>query len=97
MNLGYNDSAAYAFETFALGISDSVGCPPLKNQVVAAYANDDYYVGMFGLNPQPVNFTNLTDPSPSLLTTLRSKDVIPSLSWGYTAGARYREFIQSSE
>ena len=93
MNLGYNDSAAYASEAVALGIDDPVGCPQLNNQVVAAYENDDYYIGMFGLSQQPTNLTNLTDPRPSFLTTLRSKNIIPSLSWGYTAGARYRKSI----
>lgn len=48
--------------------------------------------GIFGLNNQPVNFTSVGNySSPSFLTTLKDQDMIPSLSWSYTAGARYRE------
>ncbi|KAJ5461729.1 uncharacterized protein N7458_003281 [Penicillium daleae] len=47
--------------------------------------------GIFGLNPQPVNFTSLGNfSSPSFLTTLKNQGKIPSLSWSYTAGAQYR-------
>lgn len=49
------------------------------------------YSGIFGLNPQPVNFTSLGNlSSPSFLTTLKDEGTIPSLSWSYTAGAKYR-------
>ena len=89
-NLGYSDTAAWGFDTVALGFSDAFGGPKLENQVIATFANDDYFIGTFGLNQQPTNFTNLTSPHPSFLTTLKAKNLIPSLSWGYTAGARYR-------
>ncbi|KAJ5123271.1 hypothetical protein N7448_009368 [Penicillium atrosanguineum] len=47
--------------------------------------------GIFGLNSQPVNFTSLGNfSSPSFITTLKNEDTIPSLSWSYTAGAKYR-------
>jgi len=47
--------------------------------------------GIFGLNNQPVNFSTLGNTSmPSFLTTLRDQSKIPSLSWSYTAGAKYR-------
>ena len=91
MNLGLNDSAAYGLDTVALGISEAIGGPTLNDRMVAAFATDDYYVGMFGLNNQPINRTNLTNPYPSLLETLRTEKLIPSLSWSYTAGARYRK------
>jgi hypothetical protein len=44
-----------------------------------------------GLNSQPVNFSVLGNFSaPSFFTTLKDQKKIPSLSWSYTAGARYR-------
>jgi len=47
--------------------------------------------GVFGLNGQPVNFTTLGNYSaPSFLNTLKDQKKIPSLSWSYTAGAKYR-------
>jgi hypothetical protein len=47
--------------------------------------------GTFGLSPRPTNFTNFDNPQPSYLTSLKSKNLIPSLSYGYTAGAPYRQ------
>ena len=63
----------------------------LGSQVIAGFATEDYHLGMFGLGPQPTNFSVLSDTAgPSFLTTMKSKSLIPSLSWSYTAGAKYR-------
>ncbi|KAI4192991.1 MAG: hypothetical protein LQ348_003004 [Seirophora lacunosa] len=43
-----------------------------------------------GLNPRPSNFTDYTNPTPSYLSSLKSQNMIPSLSWAYTAGNQYR-------
>jgi len=49
--------------------------------------------GILGLNTQPVNYSTIGNFSaPSLFTTLRSQQLIPSLSWSFTAGAKYRTF-----
>lgn len=49
------------------------------------------YRGVLGLNCQPFNATTLGNYSaPALLTALKEQKYIPSLSWSYTAGARYR-------
>lgn len=93
MNLGYSDNATYGLDTLALGLSNATGSPLIKSQVVAAFATDDYYIGLFGLGHQGVNFSEYSDPVPTFLTTLKKQDMIPSLSWGYTAGAIYREFV----
>jgi hypothetical protein len=56
------------------------------------------FSGIFGLNPQPVNFTSLGNfSSPSFLTTLKDEGTIPSLSWSYTAGAKYRKSNQETD
>jgi len=91
LNLGLNDTADYGLDTVALGLSNATGGPYLDSRVVAAYANNDYYIGMFGLNQQPTNFSTFSNSHPSFLTTLKSEKLIPSLSWAYTAGARYRK------
>lgn len=98
-NLGYSDPGSYGLDTVALGFNNASGGPTLQGQVVAGLATYDYYTGLFGLNDQPANFTasndinNLTDttPHPSFLSTLKSQNLIPSLSWAYTAGAIYRK------
>lgn len=88
-NLGYSERAKFALDTLGLGLTG----PSLKNQTVAGIATPEpFYLGILGLNPQPVNFTSLGNfSSPSILTTLKEQGVIPSLSWSYTAGAKYRK------
>lgn len=91
-NLGYGDlTALYGLETISLGFSKSIGGPTLDSQVVTALAPAYYYVGLFGLNHQATNLTNFTNPHPSFLRTMKTKNLIPSLSWAYTAGAPYRK------
>lgn len=91
MNLGYSDNATYGLDTVALGLSNATGGPQLDHQVVAAFANNDYYVGMFGLGQQGTNLSTYSTPNATFLTTLKDRNMIPSLSWGYTAGAKYRK------
>lgn len=64
--------------------------PTLKSQVIAGIWTDDFFLGSLGLSPVPFNFTNLNDPQPSMLGTLRNQSLIPSASWAYTAGAYYQ-------
>ncbi|KAF2969051.1 hypothetical protein GQX73_g4479 [Xylaria multiplex] len=87
-NLGYSLRAEFGTENLGLGLTG----PSLENQTVAGIAAaKPFYLGLFGLNNQPANFTSLGNfSSPSFLTTLKDHDVIPSLSWSYTAGAQYR-------
>ena len=102
-NLGYDASASYGLDTVALGLSDSPGGPSLEGQVIAGIQSYLFYNGLFGLGNQPSNFTasndsnNLTDTIPhrSFLTTMRDQKIIPSLSWAYTAGAQYSEYIST--
>ncbi|KAI9682257.1 MAG: hypothetical protein M1817_000311 [Caeruleum heppii] len=89
-NLNYSGSGSYGLETVGVGLADGPGMPLLEKQVVAGIIIEQYHLGVFGLNPQPTNFTTFNDPQPSFLTSLRGQNLIPSLSWGYTAGAPYR-------
>ena len=92
-NLGYNDSATFGHDTVALGLSEATGSPQLDSQVVAAFETDDFYIGLVGLGHEGTNFSvsKYNTPNPTLLTSLKDRNLIPSLSWGYTAGAIYRE------
>ncbi|KAL6717385.1 hypothetical protein ACLMJK_005300 [Lecanora helva] len=62
----------------------------VNHQVIAAIETKTFFVGNLGLSPHPINFSS-ADSSPSLLTSLKNENSIPSLSYGYTAGASYRE------
>ena len=91
LNLGRNDSGSYGLDTVALGLSNATSGPTVASQIVIGIETNRYRIGMFGLSQQPINITNLAEPHASFLTTLKTQNLIPSLSWGYTAGASYRE------
>ena len=88
--LGYSGNGDFGFETVSLSWQGSGG-PTLTNQVVGGIATKDFYIGRLPLTPRPVNFTDLNHPNPSVLETLKSQSIVPSLSWAYTAGAPYRQ------
>ena len=88
-NLGYTGNGEFGYDTVALGWQGSGG-PSLEQQIVAGIATPEFYLGLFGLNPRPTNFTNFNDPVPSYMSTLKQRSMIPSLSWSYTAGNQYR-------
>lgn len=90
-NLNYfdYDNGDYGFDTLALGYNGSGGLS-LDQQVIAGIATKDFYLGSLGLAPWRVNFS-LTESSPSYLSNLKNQSKIPSLSFGYSAGAPYRK------
>lgn len=87
--VGNYDNGDYGLDTLGLGLPGSG--PSLNNMVVAALATKDFYLGYLGLTTHPTNFTEFNDPHPTFLSTLKSSGKIPSLSYGYSAGAQYRE------
>ena len=92
-NLGYNqsESGLYGLDTISLGIDNATNLPSLNEQLVAGFATYDYPMGMFGLGQQPTNLSVYDDGYPSYLKVMKSRGLIPSESWGYTAGAPYRK------
>ncbi|RDW59437.1 hypothetical protein BP6252_12524 [Coleophoma cylindrospora] len=88
-DLNYTGNGEYGFDTVGMQVPNSGGLN-LTHQVVAGIATKDFYLGIFPLGPKPTNFTNFDNPQPSYLWTLKNQSYIPSLSWGYTAGAKYR-------
>ena len=94
-HLGYAGKGRYGFDKITMGyIGD--GGPTLENQTVAGISTTDFWVGIFGLNPRASNFTGYNEPIPSFISNLKSKGLIPSLSWAYTAGNQYRKSGSSS-
>lgn len=86
---GNNINGAYGYDTVTLG--GGSGGPTLDQQIVASIATPEYSsLGLFGLNPSSSSLTNSSLPSPSFLSNLNDSGMIPSLTWGYTAGNQYR-------
>ncbi|KAL8686092.1 MAG: hypothetical protein Q9218_007354 [Villophora microphyllina] len=89
-NLNHNESAEYGLDTICLGLSNATGGPALGSQIVAGIETGHWYTGVFGLQQQPMNLSDFSHPQQSFLSSLHARNVIPSLSWAYTAGAKYR-------
>lgn len=89
--LGYNASGLYGLDTLGLMIANSGG-PTLTNQTIGAVINPRLWVGWLGMDVKPSNFSDFENPQRSLIKTLKDEGYIPSLSYGYTAGAYYSMF-----
>ncbi|EPE32901.1 Acid protease [Glarea lozoyensis ATCC 20868] len=88
-NLGYTDNGRFGYDTISLGYQGS-GNPTINHTIVAGIAGSNFWFGQLGLSPQPTNFTDLNNPKPSFMMLLKQQNQIPSLSYSYTAGAKYR-------
>ncbi|KAK5115336.1 hypothetical protein LTR62_001536 [Meristemomyces frigidus] len=88
-NLNMDTNGNAGFDTATLGWQGAGG-PSVQHSTLFNVASDVYWLGAFGVNPQPTNFTTFTDPQPSFMTQLVRNNSIPSLSYGYTAGNQYR-------
>jgi hypothetical protein len=87
--IGYSGDGYFGFDTVELAWQGSGG-PSLDGQVVGAITTKDFYIGRLPLTPRPTNFTDYNHPHPSILGTLTNQSKVPSSSWAYTAGARYK-------
>ena len=77
----------YGIDTVGLGTEAATGLT-LSQNVVAGVLTEPFYLGQIGLKPSNKTTANGTA---SLMTQLKDEKLIPSLSYGYTAGAIYRK------
>lgn len=96
VSLGMDNATGVPTDTLSMGMNSTSGGPTLQSQIVTGIETSHYWDGIFGLSRQPVYLSNLTSPRDSFLTNLRKMNLIPSLSWAYTAGAPYSECIRIS-
>ena len=87
--LGIRANGDFGFDTVTVGLPGSAMTAKVEHQIVAGIAAKDFYLANWGIRPASTNLTNLNNPIPSLMDSMRTQGVIPSLSWGYTAGAYY--------
>jgi hypothetical protein len=85
-----NHSAKYGYDSIGLGPSsdDSLMLSP---EVVGGVADKQFFLGGFGLSLNPNNFGSGALPTFLSLVPNSTFRPIPSLSYGYTAGASYRK------
>ncbi|KAI0014462.1 acid protease [Xylariaceae sp. FL0662B] len=86
--VGIEGNGDYAMETIAIYDSKQRSKTSFGQQVVAGINDTNPYTGFFGLGVTPGRFKDYVAQSP--ITSLVEQDgVIPSHSYGYTAGAYY--------
>ena len=90
-DLGYSENGNFGYDDITLGFSPAV---TMKQQIVAGIATKDIFVATWGICPASTNLTDFNHPIPSVLSNLKKEDLIPSVSWSYTAGA-YHESLES--
>ncbi|GME42230.1 Acid protease [Neofusicoccum parvum] len=94
--LGISGNGEYGFDTVSTSFNGGDGVT-LNHTIVAGIATPDFYLGQFGVSPRPTNFTvengnssSLNDPQPSFFSLLKSNNIIPSLTYSFTAGSYSR-------
>lgn len=92
-NFGLHGNSLYGYDTagisFAGGSNDNV---TLDHQPVGAYEGQDFWLGQLGLSMFAITMNETEHPA-SFLWALKEQGHIPSLSFGYQAGAPYGTFF----
>ncbi|KAF2745803.1 acid protease [Sporormia fimetaria CBS 119925] len=88
--LNMSAKGLFGFDRFALGPAASDDALFLDHQLIAGTAEMNYYLGHIPLGTQDYTFSSLGSSVKSFFYQLRMEDKIPSLSFAYTAGAKYR-------
>ncbi|KAK1086626.1 hypothetical protein LTR48_003397 [Friedmanniomyces endolithicus] len=88
VNLNMDTTGNAGFDTATLGWQGAGG-PTVSHSTIFSIKSSTYWLGGFGLNPRPTNFSTFVDPQPSFMQQLKTNNTIPSISYGYTAGNQY--------
>jgi hypothetical protein len=83
--LGFGGDGFYGLDDLEFGTTGIT----LKDTIIGSINTTEYWLGFFGLGDIPGNFTDIEVSPP--LSALENQSIIPSNSYGYTAGAIYRK------
>lgn len=86
----YTGAALFGFDKVSLGPAADSTSLSLGRQVVGGIGTLDYFLGFLPLGQPESSFSSLSQPIDSFLYQLRNNSKIPSFSYAYTAGAKYR-------
>jgi hypothetical protein len=89
--LGLEGNGLFGWDSVGLGALGEEG-PRLNSTIIGTLVSANFWMGHIGLHPKPTNFSAFEDPVTSFMTGLFEQKSIPSLSFGYTAGARYSTY-----
>ena len=88
--LGISAPGFFGYDKVTLGPAADPSSLSLDHQIVAGMADMNYYMGNIPLGIPDSSFSSQSPSTDSFLHQLRSQSKIPSLSFAYTAGAKYR-------
>jgi hypothetical protein len=88
--LNYTASGLFGFDKVSLGPAADSTSLSLDRQVVAGVADPSYFMGLLPLGQAESSFQSTGQAIGSLLFQLRNSTKIPSYSYAYTAGAKYK-------
>jgi len=89
-HLNYTANAIFGYDRVAFGPASEKDALSIERKVVAGVAELDYWMGYLPLGIQAPSFSSLSEPIDSVMMSLWNQSKIPSLSYSYTAGAKYR-------
>jgi hypothetical protein len=89
--LGGSGYADYGFDSLTFG---STGVT-LNSTIIGSINTTEFFLGMFGVGATTGSF-NSTSSVAAISALVEKNGVIPSNSYGYTAGATYRMLSKSS-
>jgi hypothetical protein len=85
--LGFNGSGDYGLDALSFGETGA----SVTSSIVASISTTEYLTGFFGLSIIPGNFSDGQFKSP-IGALVENESLIPSHSYGFTAGAIYRKY-----
>ncbi|KAL9634140.1 MAG: hypothetical protein Q9204_003116 [Flavoplaca sp. TL-2023a] len=88
VQLPNNATGLYGTDIVSAGPNPEAALTSTISSTVAGVAAQPYYLGLLGLRPS--NTSRFENSPPGFLTNLKAQNLIPSLSFGYTAGAAYK-------
>lgn len=92
--LGYTGSGVSGYDVLNFGSDLSNGKKMVGKQVITSYASQDIWLGALGLGYAKTTF-RANERVDSMLVGMQGNGIIPSQSFGYTAGASYRNATAS--
>ena len=89
-NTGFGGHGDYGMDTISLTNAYTRRTTEIQQTLIAGINDTNYYQGFIGLGPTPGKFQNAI-ALPFITQLASTFGTIPSHSYGYTAGAFYRD------
>jgi hypothetical protein len=90
---GTKNTGMYGSDTIALANkATGTSGDPIKSQTIAGILTSDFWLGTIGLGNVEIQYGD-GSAGQSMLASMKNQSLVPSLSYGYTAGQSYCECL----